>query len=57
MQSDWADQTVTALVGFSKIISRVNNAVVENVKRFVLAKATGVQMNAVRYISCQKQQA
>jgi hypothetical protein len=51
MQSDRADQAVTALVGFGKIISRTNDAVVKNVKRFVFAKAASVQVNAVRHIT------
>jgi hypothetical protein len=42
---------VTALIGFGKIISRANNAGIKNVERFVLAKAAGVQVNAVRHIT------
>jgi hypothetical protein len=42
---------MTALVGFGKIISRTNDAVIENIERFVLAKAAGVQVNAVRHIT------
>jgi hypothetical protein len=45
MQSDRPHQAMPALVGFSKVIRRANDSVVKNVKRFVLAKAAGVQMH------------
>jgi hypothetical protein len=45
-----------ALVGFSKIISRTNDAVIENVKRYMLAVTAGVQMHGMGYIPRQKQQ-
>jgi len=52
MQSDGANQTMTALVGFSKIICRINDSVLKNIERRVLAETAGVQVNAVRHVPC-----
>jgi hypothetical protein len=43
MQSDGANQTMTALVGFSKVIGSANDAVIKDIKCFVLAETAGVQ--------------
>jgi hypothetical protein len=44
------------LVGFSKIISRANDAVIEDIERYVLAVTAGVQMHGMGYIPSQEQQ-
>ena len=43
------------LVRFGKVVCRAHDPVVENVKRLVLGKAAGVEVNAVRHISGQEQ--
>jgi hypothetical protein len=44
-----------ALVGFSKIVSRTHDAVIEDIKRLVLAKTACIQVNGMGDIPCQEQ--
>jgi hypothetical protein len=57
MQGNGANQTMPALVGFGKVISRANDAVIKDIKRYMLAVAASVQMHGMGYIPRQEQQA